>query len=358
MTYRYSSRVLLEFLLIALVVLVLFSIRTDALASLMSIFERTHAEAPAVAPADSETAQTVSLLRAALHTDPNPAKGGGDVIVEDGALVSDGGAFFESDVVNTRTANGEIAVYTVRPGDTLSQIADMFDVSGSTILWANDLTNADLIQPGDTLVILPITGVQHVVKADETLASIAKKYGAESEDVDDIVLDIMAYNQLASDTDIVEGETIVIPGGVVEAPAPQKTTSATPTRTSAGSTVVATGGGSSGYSNPLPGSVKTQGLHGYNGVDLGGLPLGTPALAAASGDVIVAKSSGWNGGYGNYVVVKHANGTQTLYSHLNSVSVGIGQRVSAGQKLGGVGSTGRSTGIHLHFEVRGARNPF
>ena len=88
------------------------------------------------------------------------------------------------------------------------------------------------------------------------------------------------------------------------------------------------------------------------------MPLGSAVVAAAAGDVIVAKGSGWNGGYGKYVVVKHANGTQTLYAHLNSVSVGVGQRVGAGQTLGGVGSTGRSTGVHLHFEVRGASNPF
>jgi murein DD-endopeptidase MepM/ murein hydrolase activator NlpD len=110
--------------------------------------------------------------------------------------------------------------------------------------------------------------------------------------------------------------------------------------------------------NPLPGSVKTQGIHGYNGVDLGGVSAGSPVLAAAGGTVIVAKSAGWNGGYGSYVVVQHNNGTQTLYAHLNSVSVNVGQGVSVGEKVGGVGSTGRSTGIHLHFEVRGDANPF
>jgi murein DD-endopeptidase MepM/ murein hydrolase activator NlpD len=80
-------------------------------------------------------------------------------------------------------------------------------------------------------------------------------------------------------------------------------------------------------------------------------------LAAAGGTVIVAKASGWNGGYGNYVVIKHKN-TQTLYAHLSSVSVGVGETVSVGQGVGIIGNTGKSTGTHLHFEVRGGTNPF
>ena len=184
-----------------------------------------------------------------------------------------------------------------------------------------------------------------MVKSGDTVSTIAKKYDG---DVDEI----LSYNQLASATDISVGDTIVVPGGEVEQPAPTK--SVTPTKTSG---VVATGGGSSGFMNPVPGAVRSQGIHGYNGVDLAA-PNGTAIRAAASGAVIVSKNAGWNGGYGQYVVVKHDNGTQTLYAHLSSNSVGVGQRVAAGQTIGGVGSTGRSTGNHLHFEVRGARNPF
>lgn len=327
-------------------------------ASLVSVFE--HTSEPYIASEKrTDNPQDIALLKAALHTDPNPAKGGGDVLVEDGALVSDGANGESDGTVNTRTANGEISVYIVRPADTLSQIAEMFGVSENTILWANDITDADLIQPGDSLVILPITGIQHVVKEDETLALIAKKYGEEEEDVDAVVADIIAYNQLSSATDISVGDTIVIPGGVVEAAAPAPSSGPAPVHTSGGSAPVVTGGGSSGYVDPLPSGVCTQGIHGYNGVDMGA-PLGTPVRAAADGTVIVAKANGgWNGGYGNYVVVKHANGTQTLYAHLSSVSVGIGDRVSGGATtIGGVGNTGRSTGYHLHFEVRGARNPY
>ena len=81
-------------------------------------------------------------------------------------------------------------------------------------------------------------------------------------------------------------------------------------------------------------------------------------LAAASGEVIIARGSGWNGGYGQMVVISHPNGTQTLYGHMSAISVNAGDLVSAGQKIGEVGNTGNSTGPHLHLEVRGAKNPF
>lgn len=291
------------------------------------------------------SAQTIPLLRAALNIDPNPAKGGGDIIVSDGALVPAGDIDGKTDSLNTKTVNGEISLYIVREGDTLSQIAEMFDINAKTILWANDIASPSKIQPGDSLIILPITGVRHVVKKGDTIASIAKKYDG---DVDDI----LAYNQLSSAEDMSVGDTIVVPGGTISSPAPTKKGSS-----SKAGGKVATGNGSAGYVHPLPGSVRTQGIHGYNGVDFGAAA-GTPILAAAAGEVIVAKSSGWNGGYGLYVVVKHANGTQTLYAHNTRNAVAVGDTVTAGQVIGYVGSTGRSTGNHLHFEVRGARNPF
>ena len=109
---------------------------------------------------------------------------------------------------------------------------------------------------------------------------------------------------------------------------------------------------------PLARYVETQGIHGYNGVDLGA-PSGTPIMASADGDVIVAKAGGYNGGYGSYVVIQHANGSQTLYAHMSKVSTYAGATVKQGQVIGGVGSTGRSTGAHLHLEIRnGPKNPF
>lgn len=290
--------------------------------------------------------QTVPLLRAATHFDPNLAKGGGDIVVSDGALVPSRDIDSGDASINTKTKNGEISVYVVREGDTLSQIAEMYDVSSKTILWANDIKDPATIQPGDALVILPITGVRHVVKQGDTIDSIAKKYTGNIDD-------ILAYNQLTDVSDVRVGDTIVIPDGTISAPAPTSKSG----NSSKGSSAVASGGGGAGFTHPVPGAVRSQGIHGYNGVDYAA-PVGTPVLAAAAGEVIISRGSGWNGGYGSYVVIKHPNGTQTLYAHLSSVAVTVGERVVAGEKIGGVGNTGRSTGNHLHFEVRGARNPF
>lgn len=337
---------MLEFGLLIIAIIVPLSVHAGVFSA---FFDTVSAETTdPVVYAQDPNAQVMPLLRAALNTDPNPAKGGGDIIVEDGVLVPSGDIDGKSNTVSIETMNGEINLYTVREGDTLSELAVMFGVSAKTILWANSITDASKIRPGDSLIILPITGVRHVVKKGDTIATIAKKYEGDVED-------ILAYNQLASAEDISVGDTVVIPGGVMAQPAPVVKKSTTK-RTSGG--VVASGGGSAGFTNPLPGSIKTQGIHGYNGVDLSGVPVGTAVLAAAGGEVIVAKSGGYNGGYGSYVVIKHSNGTQTLYGHLSSVSVSVGDTVAKGEKVGGMGNSGRSTGPHLHFEVRGARNPF
>lgn len=348
MTYGQAKWLATELFLLMSVLMVPLSVHAGVLSML---FGKTAAAEPTpISYAETQNLQTMPLLRAALHTDPNPAKGGGDIIVEDGALVPAGDIAGGDEKASSKTKNGEISLYVVREGDTLSQIAEMFDVSAKTVLWANDLTNADKIRPGDELIILPITGVRHVVKKGDTLKSIVKKYlpDAKAEELASTIEDTLRYNQLASAEDITAGDTIIIPNGIVSAPAPAKGSSARG---------VATGGGSAGFTHPAPGTVRTQGIHGYNGVDFGG-PVGTPIYAAAAGEVIVSKASGWNGGYGLYVVVKHANGTQTLYAHLSRTAVAVGTRVAQGQVIGYMGNTGRSTGSHLHFEVRGARNPF
>lgn len=349
-TYRFFKRVLF-FEAIPLLVILLLPVLTHA--DFFAFFDKLTDAARAEHPTIAYNPQTIPLLKAAVHPDPNPSKGGGDIVVnEDGTLVPEAGPSM-GDNCDT-TENEGIYLYTVRPDENLSNIANAFCISTKTVLWANDIRDPDIIQPGDELVILPITGVNHVVKDGDTLKKIVKKYfeDAEESDIEGIIEDVIAYNQLAGPGDLAVGQAIVIPGGEIAPPPAPKTTS----RTYANAPVSSAPAG--GFTHPLPGSRKTQGLHGYNGVDLGGVPLGSSVRAAAAGDVIVARASGWNGGYGSYVVVKHDNGTQTLYAHLSRVNVSVGMRVGAGQTIGGVGSTGRSTGVHLHFEVRGARNPF
>lgn len=319
-------------------------------ANLLTFFTAVFEKATPTANASSLNlnSQTMPLLQAARNINPNPPKGGGNITLADGvALVpveSPSGVALDS---AESPRSSQISVYIVREGDTLTQIAEMFDVTVNTIIWANDIKGR-VIQPGQELVILPVTGIRHTVQKGETIASIAKKYEGDLEE-------IAQYNELAVDAALAVGEQVIIPDGVIAAPKTPKVSVGVTVRPPA---TGATPASSEGFVNPLPGSIKTQSVHGYNGIDLGGVRTGSPVLASAAGTVIVAKSAGWNGGYGSYVVIEHNNGTQTLYAHLNSVGVSVGQGVGAGEQIGGVGSTGRSTGVHLHFEVRGARNPF
>lgn len=303
-----------------------------------------------MAEADTVTSsgnlQTMALPRAAKNIDPTAARGGGDiVIVDDSALVpEEGPSGTIADIEKPK--NSTISVYVVKPGDTLSTIATMFDVSPNTILWANDLPKGSALKVGQQLTILPVTGVRYTVKSGDTVASVAKKFKGSDEE-------IMAFNGLESNK-LAAGTVIIIPDGEVAAPAPTKT----PGKTVTASIKYGTAATIGYYMAPLAVYIETQGIHGYNGVDLAA-KVGTPIMASAAGEVVVAKASGYNGGYGGYVVIQHANGSQTLYGHMSSVSTYVGATVAQGQVIGAVGSTGKSTGPHLHFEIRnGIRNPF
>lgn len=330
-----------ELLLLILIIAVPFSVHAGLLSKL---FTNTETEGVPATEQVTNAAVDVSLLTALQNPNPMGARGGAEIMVDENALVSTG-PVGEDEIAEQKSGMGEIRVYTVREGDSLSQIADMFGVTTNTIMWANDITKASAIQPGDTLVILPIAGVRHIVKKGDTISTIAKKYEGDAEE-------ILSYNQLAATDDLVVGNTIIIPGGELHM-TPVSASKAQPIKVGGATTA----SGKGWLSHPAPGSVKTQGIHGYNAVDLAG-SYGSSIRAAAAGEVIVSKSSGWNGGYGQYIVVRHSNGVQTLYAHLSSNSVGVGEYVAQGQVIGGMGSTGKSTGNHLHFEVRGGSNPF
>ncbi len=330
----------IEAFLFCVVIAIPFSVHAGFFAAL---FGQTAAASPALAVTTTSAAD-IPLLEALQNPNPNGARGGADVIVDENALVSTGPVGAD-EIAEQKGNTGEIRVYTVREGDSLSQIAEMFGVTTNTIKWANDIAKDTAIQPGDTLVILPIVGVRHVVKGGDTIASIAKKYEG---DVDEI----LAYNELSSAAELRTGAMLIIPNGALHT---------APARVASRAGSVSVGSVSSAsvgwLSHPAPGAVKTQGIHGFNAVDLAG-GYGSSVRAAADGEVIVSKSSGWNGGYGQYIVIRHANGAQTLYAHLMRNDVGVGAYVSQGQVIGGMGSTGKSTGTHVHFEVRGAANPF
>jgi len=238
----------------------------------------------------------------------------------------------------------KIVYHTVEEGDNVRYIALLYGVSSNTILWANSLTSYSIIRPGDSLKILPTSGLLHKVVKNDTLSKIAKKYDSEVEK-------ILEFNKLASETDIMIGEYLVIPGGTK----PQPVYSVRTTWSPSFSSVVGTG------SMRWPAACRriTQ-YYGWrhSGLDIA-CSYGSSIYAADSGTVIKAQG-GWNGGYGIYIIIDHGNGKQTLYAHLSKLYVSVGSKVGKGQVIGANGSTGRSTGPHLHFEVRSGgyrRNP-
>lgn len=297
----------------------------------------------------------MELLAAAVNSDPNPNKGAGDLALSgDSALLAKmgpAGAITPKQAAKAAAnGGGQISTYTVKEGDSLSEIADRYGITVNTILWANDIKSANLVKPGDDLLILPVSGLEYTVRSGDTIAGIAKKYGADAEE-------IALFNGLESSADLKAGSDIIVPGGAMPTKTATKTTKTAGTASS-GATASRTLPAVSGYfGNPLPGGRLSQGIHGYNGVDIAS-PSGSPIYAAAAGTVVVARNDGgYNGGYGNYIVISHDNGTQTLYAHMSRTAVSGGS-IAKGDLIGYVGNTGRSTGNHLHFEVRGAKNPF
>lgn len=302
----------------------------------------------------SDNSQTMELLQANVLSVPtfkddktkdNEVNTNVDVnIVSDNALLPAtsplgtldgiGGADFSS---------SEISVYVVRSGDTFSQIADMFGVSVDTILSVNEMQKGDKLKEGDVLLILPFSGVEHTVVEGQTLQGIANLYKVE---VDEILL----ANDIDIDAKLVIGEKLIIPGTDILNP---KTGSVAKTRSSYASMPSIVGY----FKNPVPTGRKSRGLTSkHRGVDIAA-PTSTPIYASAPGRILTARM-GWNGAFGNMVILQHPNGTRTLYAHMSKLNTTTGAEVSQGEVIGYVGSSGRSTGPHLHFEVIGAKNPF
>jgi len=235
----------------------------------------------------------------------------------------------------------EIIEYIVRSGDNLSSIANKYDVSLNTILWANDLSSKSIIKIGQKLIILPISGVVYHIKSGDTLSEIAKTYKSNSSE-------IIAFNELSSEGDIFIGDILIIPNGTM------------PKKTYYASSQVPIG--SSYFICPTADCRITQWLHWYNAIDFGA-KCGSPIYAAAAG-IVQRVEYGWNSGAGNFVKILHPNGVVTMYGHIQKSLVSPGQAVSQGEMIALIGGkpvtpgAGRSTGCHVHFDVIGARNPF
>lgn len=258
----------------------------------------------------------------------------------------------------------EFISYEAVQGDSINAIAERYGISPDTIAWCNDRRVVFALRPGDVLSIPPADGACY-----ETLST-------RGESINDISLDYKVtdpykvinspYNPnlygLQPDTTLPGGLILFLPGGegpIVAWNAPTEVDAATGYVTSFGAgqagscgRVEATGG--SYWTDPLPSGTWVRGFYaGHSGIDLSA-PQGTPIYAANSGPILYA---GWNSwGYGNMVAIAHG-AISTLYGHMSSLAVSCGQFVQAGQVIGYVGTTGNSTGPHLHFELRNASGP-
>lgn len=243
----------------------------------------------------------------------------------------------------------EMVSYEVQAGDTLSTIGEKFGVGVDTIRWANPdkiKTSKTVLKSGDVLDIPPVNGIVHKVKSGETVYSIAKKYDISAQGIVDF-----PFNDFTNDETfaLAVGQTLVVPEGVMPDVQPwSPTSSLARVLTPDAGSVSATGS----WIWPASGKITQGYLAWHKGIDIANKS-GGAILAADSGRIIMA---GWldNAGYGNRVMVDHGNGYQTLYAHLSKISVAMGQSVKRGDVLGQMGSTGRSTGTHLHFEIRTA----
>ena len=237
----------------------------------------------------------------------------------------------------------EVIEYEVKSGDTVSSIAERFGVSVDTIIWENNFASDKVkIKAGQVLRVLPASGILHAVKRGETIYSIAKKYDVSAQAVVD-----WPYNTFTNDETfaLAVGQTLMVPDGVMpkkEPVAPRYFAKVSP------EVGIVTGTGQ--FVWPAGGQITQWYRAWHRGIDIANRSL--PGIAAAdSGTVIVV---GWPApwAYGKRVLIDHGNGYQTLYAHLNDIYVSAGQKVSRGQVIGQMGSTGRSTGPHLHFEIR------
>ncbi len=234
----------------------------------------------------------------------------------------------------------DIVMYEVQPGDTVFGIAEKFNIRPETIMWSNPELeqNPDLLRIGDKLVILPVDGVYHKIKKGDTIAKIAKKYKVKPDDIINF-----EWNKLDGDNiTLTPGEYLIVPGG--EKPYIPRTVSVY-----RGPIPKNASKGSGAFVWPASGYVTQGYWHSHRAIDIGAW-LGSPVVASDSGYVVFA---GWDPtGYGNLIILDHGNGYRTYYAHLSAIFVRVGDSVAQGTRIGSVGSTGRSTGPHLHFEIR------
>lgn len=256
----------------------------------------------------------------------------------------------------------DVTKYQVQSGDTVSEIADQFDVSADAILWANPKLedNPDMLSLDQTLNIPPMDGVLYTVAKGDTVQSIASKFKSTKFPAPQLVQNILnndfnqANHDLNPDTpSLTVGQFLMVPNGY-------KAYTPRAVKTYGGAVPSSAAKGTGNFGWPVSGTITQRYYARHPGIDVAA-PKGTPVRAADAGYVIL---SGWDNeriSYGFEIVISHGNGFSTRYAHLSAMNVDVGDSVKKGQVIGRVGSTGNSTGPHLHFEIMkggGRYNPF
>ena len=235
--------------------------------------------------------------------------------------------------------------YRVQPGETLSHIAQRFGLRTESLVWANGLSNVDIIKIDQRILVPPADGVLHTVAGGDTLSGIAARYNADVDRIYEYAPELQA-----SPNALVVGQAIMVPGGRIEAPRRLVADRSLQRPAEAGAAAPgASRPASSGFAWPTFGPIFSYFSQWHRGIDISP-PYGTPVYASADGVVVGTIVESW--GLGWHVIVDHGDGYTTTYAHLSSFAVGVGERVGQGQMVGRVGATGQSTGPHVHFEVR------
>lgn len=304
---------------------------------------------------DKPKTESVLDKLAAVEIKNDIANGNEDIKKEDKteekmSLAQGGEALIKPNITPFEPEDAEVEIdtliskniqnYIVQSGDTLSAIAEKFGVSINTILWENNLSLNSYIRPGDKLAILPVTGVSYNIKSGDTLSKVAAEFGTTIDK-------ISSFNNIDPGAVLAVRQKIIIPDGKLGY------TNIAPSRSipSLKNIFSASNGKASDNDFLWPSVSKriTQYYHwGHHAIDIGAKS-GTPIYACRGGRV---ERAGWSTGYGYNIIIDHGGGVKTLYAHASKLYVKRGDQVSQGEVVGAVGSTGWSTGPHIHLEIR------
>lgn len=284
----------------------------------------------------------LGVLGAPILAETNPLLPQNETLIKSSTPSEVLSSISQGDVFQTQISpkpRDRVMTYTVEKGDTLLTIANKFGISTDTIRWANNLSS-DSLTIGTELKIPPVTGMVHKVERGDSVYTIAKKYDTEAQKIVNFPFNDFANPETFS---LVEGQMLIIPEGVKpKAPlrSPRPAPAFTPSQIAQSS---------AGFIWPASGNITQYPVWYHNALDIANKNA-PDVLAAKSGIVTSTVCEKWS--YGCNIILSHPDGLETLYAHLQSFYVSSGDSVSQGQAIGKMGSTGRSTGPHLHFEVR------